>query len=255
MKIENSNLYIATIAISIILLIIFYYFETEISEIMINISCSILAASILAVFIDEMNLKREIKEKNKFKKIYFEEINNHLSLILGEILWFEEHKNDDFIDWNWDIELFLDLRFRVHASKYYKEKEITFEEAITMLNDICDKYTKDKILEMKDDEKFKISKMFYIISFECLFILERLNEFDKNKLFLDSENYLKLTDLNRLLHDMKLCYTLMSKPEKNYGFAIHLLISSAKTIRQLGNYNNNIKVSVNESYVDITKIL
>lgn len=148
MKIENSNLYIATIAISIILLIIFYYFETEISEIMINISCSILAASILAVFIDEMNLKREIKEKNKFKKIYFEEINNHLSLILGEILWFEEHKNDDFIDWNWDIELFLDLRFRVHASKYYKEKEITFEEAITMLNDICDKYTKDKILEM-----------------------------------------------------------------------------------------------------------
>lgn len=68
MKIENSNLYIATIAISIILLIIFYYFETEISEIMINISCSILAASILAVFIDEMNLKREIKEKISSKK-------------------------------------------------------------------------------------------------------------------------------------------------------------------------------------------
>lgn len=255
MKVENSNLYITAIVISVVLLIIFHYFETEISDIMINISCSILAASILAVFIDEMNLKREIKEKNKFKKIYFEEINNHLSLILGEILWFEEYKNEEFIDWNWDIELFLDLRFKVHASKYYKEKEITFEEAITMLNDISDKYTYDKILEMKDIEKFKICKMFYIISHECIFILERLNEFDKNKLFLDSENYLKLTDLTNLLHDMKLCYTLMSKPEKNYGLAIRLLISSAKTIRQLGNYNNNIKVSVNESYADITKIL
>ena len=118
MKIENSNLYIATIAISIILLIIFYYFETEISEIMINISCSILAASILAVFIDEMNLKREIKEKNKFKKIYFEEINNHLSLILGEILWFEEHKNDDFIG-GWDTT----IRRKEYELLFYNQQE------------------------------------------------------------------------------------------------------------------------------------
>lgn len=88
MKVENLYLYLTFSFISIIFLFIFNHFETVISVTAVNVSYSVLAASIMAIFIDGLNSKRELEEKNKFKKLYFEDINNHLSLILGKLLWF-----------------------------------------------------------------------------------------------------------------------------------------------------------------------
>jgi len=250
-KIRNSYLYLIFSLVSIIVIIFFSYDKYSVSDICINIFCSILAASILAAFIEEMNIRQETMEKNKFKKIYFEEINNDFSRIMGQILWFEEHRDDDFIDWNQNIEYFLDYNFKINAIQRTEPYKISFEEATKRLDEISEKYKFDKIQIMADDEKLKVSKMFNIISHDCINLFFKFKQIESNKIELDIGNYIKLEDLEEILTNMKHCYYIMSNKEKAYGVGIILLISSANKIREVGNYNNNINIGMNEFHINI----
>lgn len=255
MKIRNSNLYLIFSLVSIVAIIYFSFDKYSISDIFINIFCSILAASILAVFIEEMNIRQETIEKNKFKKIYFNDINDDFSRIMGQILWFEEHKDDDFIDWNQNIEYFLDYKFNILASKFTTPYETSFEKATERLMNISKKYTYDEISEMSYDEKLKVSKMFNIISHDCINLFFKFKQIESNKIELDIGNYIKLEDLEEVLNNMKRCCYIMSNKEKAYGVGITLLISSANKMREVGNYNNNINIGMNEFYININSEL
>lgn len=254
MKIRKSYLYLIFSIISLVIIyFISYYNHYPLSDICISIFCSILAASLLAVFIEEMNTRQETIEKNMFKKIYFEDIDSDFSRIIGHLLWFEEHKDDDFINWEEDITWFIDFKFNIFASEFTETYTISFEEAAKRLKDMSEKYTLDEIQIMSDDEKFKVSKMFNILSYECINVLVKLNKIEDNKIELDVGEYMKIEDLNELLNNMKQCYYIMSNNEKAYGVGIKLLISSANKIREVGNYNNNINIGMNEFYVNIDK--
>lgn len=248
---RNSYLYIIFSLFSIVAIIYFSYNKYPVSDIFINIFCSILAASILAVFIEEMNIRQETIEKNKSKKIYFNDINDDFSRIMGKILWFEEHKDDDFIDWNHNIEYFLDNKFNFLASKFTTPYETSFEEATERLMSISEKYTYDKIIGMSDDEKLKISKMFNIISHDCIDLLIKLKQIENNKIELDIGNYIKLEDLGEILNNMTHCCYIMRNKEKAYGVGVTLLISSANKMREVGNYNSNINIGMNEFYINL----
>lgn len=254
-KIRNSYLYLIFSLISIVVIIFFSYDKYPVSDIFINIFCSILAASILAAFIEEMNIKQKTIEKNKFKKIYFNAINDDFSRIMGQILWFEEHKDDDFIDWNQNIEYFLDYNFKINAIQRTEPYNISFEEATKRLEEISEKYKFDKIQIMSDDEKLKVSKMFNIISHDCINLFFKFMQIENNKIDLDVGNYIKLEDLEEVLNNMKRCCYIMSNKEKAYGVGIILLISSANKIREVGNYNNNINIGMNEFYININSEL
>lgn len=248
---RNSYLYIIFSLFSIVAIIYFSYNKYPVSDIFINIFCSILAASILAAFIEEMNIRQETMEKNKFKKIYFEEINNDFSRIIGHLLWFEEHKDDDFINWELDIQSFLSFKFNIFASQFTKPYEISFKEATKRLQYMSKKYTYDEICKMSDDEKLKVSKMFNILSYECFNVLAKLNKLEDDKIELDVGDYIKINDLNELSSNMKNCCYITCKKDKAYGVAITLLISSTDKIREVGNYNNNINISMNEGFINM----
>lgn len=72
---------------------------------------------------------------------------------------------------------------------------------------------------------------------------------------MDIGNYIKLEDLEEVLNNMKRCCYIMSNKEKAYGVGITLLISSANKMREVGNYNNNINIGMNEFYININSKL
>lgn len=102
LKIDNIKIYFSFAILPIIFILISNIFNYEILKILENISYSILAATLMAYFIDYNNLKIKQNDINEFRTTYLEEINIHLSLMIGHLLWLEEHINDESI--NWDLE-------------------------------------------------------------------------------------------------------------------------------------------------------
>ena len=122
-------------------------------------------------------------------------------------------------------------------------------------NNAVDYEMLEKIEEMEEEELNKITKMFNILCFQCGQVVLRLNQMENNKILLDIEDYIKIEEFDQIFHDMNLCRIIMSKKKKNYGIAINLLMSSTNKIRNISNYDNNIKISVNEGFFNIENIL
>lgn len=255
MKLKNHHIYLILISLSIISIILNYIFKYEFMNILANISYSIFAATLMAIFIDFYNQKREEEEKNRFKEILFKDINNQLSILIGNLLWFEEHMNEDWINWNLDIEYFLNIKFRIDMLQYNDEYEISFDEAMRRLEELSNKYKLEKMEKMDEEELCKIIKMFNILSIQCTQVVLRLSQLENNKILLDNGDYIKIEEFDQIFHDMNYCRILMSKKKKNYGLAINLLMSSTSKIRKISNYENNIKISITEGYFNIENIL
>ena len=210
LKIDNIKIYFSFAILSIIFILISNIFNYEILKILENISYSILAATLMAYFIDYNNLKIKQNDINEFRTTYLEEINIHLSLMIGHLLWLEEHINDESIN----------------------------------------KYSYDKIEGMSEKEKNKIRKIFKISSLECERLLVELDTLYKDKIILDVKNYIPLKDTEKLIWDISICKKIMEKEkDTNYKVAINLLISSAKTIKKIGDYNNPITINFDEGFI------
>lgn len=250
LKIDNIKIYFSFLILSIIFLLISDIFKHENLKILENISYSILAATLMAYFIDYNNLKIKQNDINEFRTTYLEEINIHLSLMIGHLLWLEEHMNDESINWELEPQSYLKIDFAVFVSTYYEKQVIPFNQAIKKLEKISNKYSYDKIKGMSEKEKNKIRKIFKISSLECERLLVELDTLYKDKIILDVKNYIPLKDTEKLIWDMSICKKLMEKEkDTNYKVAINLLISSAKTIKKIGDYNNSITINFDEGFI------
>ena len=250
LKIDNIKIYFSFLILSIIFLLIYDIFKHENLKILENISYSILAATLMAYFIDYNNLKIKQNDINEFRTTYLEEINIHLSLMIGHLLWLEEHMNDESINWELEPQSYLKIDFAVFVSTYYEKQVIPFNQAIKKLEKISNKYSYDKIKGMSEKEKNKIRKIFKISSLECERLLVELDTLYKDKIILDVKNYIPLKDTEKLIWDMSICKKLMEKEkDTNYKVAINLLISSAKTIKKIGDYNNSITINFDEGFI------
>jgi len=250
LKINNIKIYFSFAILSIIFILISHIFNHEILNILENISYSILAATLMAYFMDYNNLKIKQNDINEFRTTYLEEINIHLSLMIGHLLWLEEHINDESINWDLEPQSYLKIDFAVFVSTNYEKQVIPFNQAIKKLEKISNKYSYDKIEGMSEKEKNKIRKIFKISSLECERLLVELDTLYKDKIILDVKNYIPLKDTEKLIWDISICKKIMEKEkDTNYKVAINLLISSAKTIKKIGDYNNPITINFDECFI------
>lgn len=254
MNMNNLKLYLIFCFLSIFLIVISYLINNEFLNVLKNISYSILAATFIALIIDYNNLQIEQKNINKFRSTYLEEMNIHLSLIIGHLLWLEGHLTDELINWNLEPQAFLEIDFAIFFSKYYENEEITFDNALKRLKKISKKYSIDKMNEMSEQEKANILKMFQIASLECRRLLVVMDTLYKDKIILDVKNYVSLKDTDQLVWDISLCKKIMEKEDSNYEIAIHYLISSAEIIKKIGNYDNMISIGFDEGFVEFDKL-
>lgn len=250
LKIDNKKIYFSFAILSIIFILISHIYNHEILKILENISYSILAATLMAYFIDYNNLKIKQNDINEFRTTYLEEINIHLSLMIGHLLWLEEHIKDESINWELEPQSYLKIDFAVFVSTHYEKQVIPFNQAIKKLEKISNKYSYDKIKGMSEKEKNKILKIFKISSLECERVLVELDTLYKDKIILDVKNYIPLKDTEKLIGDISICKKIMEKEkDTNYKVAINLLISSAKTIKKIGDYNNPITINFDEGFI------
>jgi len=134
----------------------------------------------MAIIMDYNDLKRKIK----FKENYFEKINRDLSRIIGRFLWFEEHLNDERIDWKGELDTFTKKEFSAFSVKFQDSYNISFSEAKLKLIEIGDKYSSDKFEKLTNEERDKVKKLFQILVFESEKLVDELNKINSDLIIL-----------------------------------------------------------------------
>ena len=223
------------------------FYSNSITTLLSGIGCSGIAAAIMAIFLDWTNDNREKQKTQSAKKIYFKTINDQLNMLIERILWFDERMADESFDWNLPPSQYSSLNYMVFASRISKERTISYEEAITLLKEIGKKYTLEKQDEMTPEELSKVQKMFLILADSCAFLISEANSIRDNKLALHNENYISLNDTDSLYFCISLALRIMAKPKKNYDLAIMQIITASNKIREIGNYDEEIRIGLHGS--------
>ena len=245
----NKKIYIWTIVISIVLMIPSCFFDCGVVTLLSGIGCSGFAAAIMAIFLDISSFRREQERQQKAKSLFFNNINNQITMLIERVLWFNERIDDQGFDWTLDIPVYSTLQYMIFASQNYKsEGTITFDSAVEKLNEIGDNFDLEHQAHMPANKLGKVQKMFGILAYSCTYLLAEANSIKDNRLELDTEGYMTLEESEKLAFDVSFIVAIMGKPQKNYKAAISSLITIAKLVRSIGNYNDSIRLGLHGSF-------
>lgn len=249
-QIKNFRLYSLFLLTSIVLICISFCFNNFFLKIIENIAYSIIAATFMAIIMDYNDLKRKIK----FKENYFEKINRDLSTIIGRFLWFEEHLNDERIDWKWELEMFTKIEFSAFSVKFHDSYDISFSEAKLKLIEIGDKYSSDKFEKLTKEDQDKVKKLFQILAFESENLGSELNKFNSDLIILELNDYIDYNQFSQEIFKISMAIYFLNKSNVNYQAPIKFIIQFMEYVRDIGNYSENIKVSTSEVLANLSDI-
>lgn len=245
---ENKKLYRITAGLSVLLMLPELAWDCDFVTMLSSIGCSGIAASIMAIYIEINNSKREKKKLEQARKLYLRKINDQLSMLFGRILWFDERMSDDNFNWRLHPTEYCSLQFMAAASMEYPNKEkIPFEEAKTRLESIGQKYDLARQTEMLQEERIKVQKMFAIIEESSEYLLNELRNIEANKLTLAVNEYLDLSEIDVLVFNIAFGISLMKCSGKNYSVAIRSLLQAADIVRKTGNFTDEISLELQGS--------
>ncbi len=74
-----------------------------------------------------------------------------------------------------------------------------------------------------------------------------------NKLALDTEEYISIKEVEELSFNISIAVGIMQKTDKNYDAAIKSLLVAAKKIRDIGNYDNDVRIALHGS-IEISEL-
>lgn len=242
---ENKKLYRITAGLSVLLMLPELAWDCDFVTMLSSIGCSGIAASIMAIYIEINNSKREKKKLEQARKLYLRKINDQLSMLFGRILWFDERMSDDDFDWRLHPTEYCSLQFMAAASMEYPNKEkIPFEEAKTRLESIGQKYDLARQAKMSQEERIKVQKMFAIISWSSINLINAAKEIGENKLALDINEYLSLQEIDSLISNINNGISFISQSGKNYSTSVKMLLQAAEIIRKAGNFTDEISLEL-----------
>lgn len=155
---DNTKNYILITIISIAFIVPYYIWDCKILNICSGIGCSALTASVMALYIEKSNDRKEKIRLNKAKRIYFKRIEQELNMILGKIIWLDDKIDDKEFEWSLQLKEYFTFAFMVWSGRNYVNKKISLAEAEKILNIIRDKYKIEKQQTMQEIELLKIKK-------------------------------------------------------------------------------------------------
>ncbi len=246
-KIKDLKIYTITIVISLALIITIFFDESTLTTVFSGIGCSGIAASVMAIFLDKSSGRREEIQKQRIKRLYFNELNSQLSMMIGRALWFAEKIDNANFDWTLDNSVYLSLAYMCAVSNQYSSEKLPFSIAIERLKSIGAKYSYNNMSNLIESERQKVYKLFSILSESSNELLRETLKIKQERLLLETENYLSLSDNEKLMFDIALAVEIMSKKDKNYEVALLNLIDAAGIIRMAGGFTNEIFVHLQRS--------
>lgn len=220
-----------------------------VSTILVGVGCSGIAAALMsfALLIRDNNAKKEQIERDR--KTLLQRIYSELKYILQRILWFDARMDDDSFNWSYPDEQYATLKYMVYASKEYKESpNPTYDEIKNTLEVITKKYDLEAQKTFDEHMQKKTEKMFRIIGSNSSELLKALELLVDNKLMMNQIGYISLDDIESLRFNILCAIGIMRKPQKNYGVAVKLLLTAYNTIRETGNYSDELTISLQGSF-------
>lgn len=236
---------------SLILIIFGACFQKEqvISTILVGVGCSGIAAALMsfALLIRDNNAKKEQIERDR--RIFFQGIHSELKYILQKILWYDDRIDDDSFDWSLPDEQYATFRYMLFAHEKYKDSpKLSCDEAKSRLEVITKKYNLDAQRTFDKNMQKKTEKMFRIIYCNSLELSRSLLQLTENKLMLNQIGYISLEEVESLENNVNMAQYIMLHPQKNYGVAVKLLLIAYEKILEIGNYSNEMTISLQGFY-------
>lgn len=244
---KNVRIYVITIIISVVLIVPIFFSESTLANVFSSAGCSGITAALLAFFIERESNKREMRRMEKTKQLYFSNLNEQLSMLMGRILWFEERLVDLDFNWNLDESEYMTMNYMVAMGTKYPERIVSYNEAVCSLKVVGERCNLDNLASLPENENKKIKRMFSIISVSTIYLLNELKRVKEDALVLENENYLSLDDNEHLIFELAIAIEIMEKPDKNFDVAIKNIIAAADKIREIGGYSNDIQVGLHGS--------
>lgn len=252
---KNLKIYFITILVSIPLFIPSLFCKCSYSnlqplyDVFLGIGCSGIAAAIMAIFLEYTNNRREQEKLKKAKSLYFKQIYDQLIMTIERILWFNERLQDTTFNWNLQDNDYSTFGYMTAIGSKYPETLLAYDDAINKLKNIGKKYNIENITTVAEADKYKINRLFKIVSASCSYLLNEANTIKNNKLILDVEEYMSLDENKGIIFDISFFITLMSKPDKDYQAAVDSLISVTERIRKIGQYSKgDIRIGLHGSF-------
>lgn len=245
---ENKRIYTISSIIAIAMMIPSCIWKYSVLDLFSGVGCSIIAASIMALYMERNNEKKKILKSEKMRNLYFKNINNELNMIFERIMWFDDRIDDPQFDWSRPAKEYSSFKYMIWASTNYGEGEtLQFSEAEKRLKKIAEKYNLDRQREMTEEELIKVQKMFSIIACSGIHLYREAKTIEENKLHLNKENYLAIDKIDSLLFNISFAIELFALPNKNYSIAINELLGAARIVREVGQYIDDIHIRLHGS--------
>lgn len=243
---KNKTLYFITCVVSVAFILPSLLCNNTITNVLSGIGCSGIAAGAMAIFLELAENKRARQRILKERQIYFYEIHSQLMMMIERLLWLNDRLEDDF-NWELDPYEYFSLRYMVFSHDISQEKTISFQEAVEVLTDIGKKYNLENIKRLSNEQRAKVQKMFLIVASSSLYLLKEINAVENNKLLLDIEEFISIEEVKQLRFEISMAVEIMEKTDKNYETAIRCLLSATKKIREIGDYNDSVRVGLHGS--------
>ena len=254
-KMKNLKIYITTLLGSLLLFVPSLLCGSSYSnlrplyDVFSGIGCSGIAAAVMAIFLEYSSTRREQEKLKQAKSLYFRQIYDQLIMTIERILWFNERLQDASFNWNLHDSDYSTFHYMTGIGSLYPQTSLPYDDAINKLKEIGVKYNIDKIKIIAESDKYKIMRMFKIVSASCSYLLNEAITIKNNKLILGVEEYMSLDENSGVMFDISFFVGLMSNPYKNYQAAIDSLINVTERIRKLGQYpKGDIRVGLHGSF-------
>lgn len=244
---KNRWIYFITLFVSLLLVVLPLFCEADVCSILSSIGCSALAAAVMALFLERAEAIREIKKKQLSRNIYFRQFNSQITMLIERVIWFDERMDDQTFNWNYEEGKYSTLQYMVWADSKYEERNMPFAEAVAILERLERKYSKEQMMNCSPQEKDKIRKLFSIISVSSKAFVTSAIGIKDDKLILAVSDYLSISDNESIQFEVQLIMGTMLKKLDAYNNAISSLIRLAKKVREIGQFDNEIRIGLHGS--------
>ena len=243
----NKKIYCIFSGIAVLLIIPYLAIDNRISAILSSVGCSIVAATVMAYFMDSDRIRREQTQLHKSKNMYFHSIYEQLKMFCERFLYFDEIIAEPTASFDMQPKEYYTLKYILESGSLYKGKGYSYEEGISLVKEKAKKYSLDELNKKSDDERVKIKKMFLILAEGSGYLLKEANRIKDDELVIETEGFADIKQIEEILFDISLGISLMYKEDKSYGAAMDALVDALDQVRKLGGYNDGLRSGFHSS--------
>ncbi len=208
--------------------------------VLLSIGCSGIAASIMAMFLEYVNHKREQTKKIYYRYVYFNDLSQQLKKLFERVLWFD--KAIGSVNLTKDVNYYLSLDFVCEAGLMNIDETISFEEAEKRIKDIIEKYKKenwsDSLIIWEDT-----TIMFKIIGRASEGLYDEIERLKNNRFGLVLNDIVTDDEVQEILNCIEEFPKALLTDKLNNSTALSFMWDGYKDIRNICEFTDEFYVS------------